>query len=126
LPGPVFDAASPSFQSNAGDGIEESSFCNDEDDKDTIETAHSTILYNQLSLLFQEASPSVFAGGHLPIPLIHDGGPASYMPHFFLGQAVSLNESPLPDLPPYVSEALHARLTSHYMRETETWCDTTD
>ncbi|KAH7082008.1 putative Zn(II)2Cys6 transcription factor [Paraphoma chrysanthemicola] len=49
-----------------------------------------------------------------------------YVPPFSLGQAVSLNASPLPepDLP--VSTVEQARLISAYLRETGTWCETTD
>lgn len=49
-----------------------------------------------------------------------------FIPPFSLGQAVSLNASPLPELDLPVSTAEQAQLISAYLRGTGTWCETTD
>lgn len=45
---------------------------------------------------------------------------------FSLGQAVSLNSSPFPELELPVSKAEQGFLITAYLRETGTWCETTD
>lgn len=45
---------------------------------------------------------------------------------FSLGQAVSLNSSPFPELQLLVSKAEQGFLITAYMHETGTWCETTD
>lgn len=45
---------------------------------------------------------------------------------FSLGQAVSLNSSPFPELELPVSKAEQGFLIAAYLRETGTWCETTD
>ncbi len=71
---------------------------------------------------FRGLSPSTTfsAGGSFAVAGRLDAAP------FSLGQAVSQNTSPLPE--PYfvISKAQQAGLISAYLRETGTWCETTD
>lgn len=60
---------------------------------------------------------------------LHEDSASSTSPYvlpFSLGQAVSLNASPLPELDLPVSTAEQAQLISAYLRGTGTWCETTD
>jgi hypothetical protein len=72
---------------------------------------------------FQSSSPSV------RLRRSNDDNASSastFIPPFSLGQAVSLNASPLPELELPVSTAEQSQLISAYLRETGTWCETTD
>ncbi|KAL3293498.1 putative Zn(II)2Cys6 transcription factor [Colletotrichum asianum] len=80
----------------------------------------------QLYPPFQHVTPPLIPDGRLAASTSHDGVSGAFIPPFSLGQAVSQNASPLPDPPPSVSDALRARLISYYLRETGTWCNTTD
>ncbi|KAJ4982628.1 alkaline phosphatase family protein [Stagonosporopsis vannaccii] len=51
---------------------------------------------------------------------------STFVPPFSLGQAVSLNASPLPELELPVSDLEQSQLISAFLQETGTWCETTD
>jgi hypothetical protein len=72
---------------------------------------------------FHSASPS---SARLPPSLQGNSSASPYVPPFSLGQAISLNASPLPELDLPVSTAEQAQLISAYLRGTGTWCETTD
>ncbi|KAI8198037.1 putative Zn(II)2Cys6 transcription factor [Colletotrichum sp. SAR 10_70] len=74
----------------------------------------------------QHVTPPLIPDSRLAVSTSHAGVAGAFIPPFSLGQAVSQNASPLPDPPPSVSDALRARLISYYLRETGTWCNTTD
>ncbi|KAI8198899.1 putative Zn(II)2Cys6 transcription factor [Colletotrichum sp. SAR 10_86] len=74
----------------------------------------------------QHVTPPLMQYGRLAASTSHVEVSGAFIPPFSLGQAVSQNASPLPDPPPSVSDALRARLISYYLRETGTWCNTTD
>ncbi|EQB56562.1 hypothetical protein CGLO_03419 [Colletotrichum gloeosporioides Cg-14] len=80
----------------------------------------------QLYPPFQHVTPPLIPDGRLAASTSQAEGAGAFIPPFSLGQAVSQNASPLPDPPPSVSDALRARLISYYLRETGTWCNTTD
>lgn len=74
----------------------------------------------------QHVTPPLMQYGRLAASTSHVEVSGAFITPFSLGQAVSQNASPLPDPPPSVSDALRARLISYYLRETGTWCNTTD
>ncbi|KAI8281637.1 putative Zn(II)2Cys6 transcription factor [Colletotrichum sp. SAR11_240] len=74
----------------------------------------------------QHVTPPLTQDGRQAASTSHAGVAGAFIPPFSLGQAVSQNASPLPDPPPSVSDVLRARLISYYLRETGTWCNTTD
>ncbi|KAH9241423.1 hypothetical protein K456DRAFT_619546 [Colletotrichum gloeosporioides 23] len=75
----------------------------------------------------QQILPLITAdtGAH-QAPALHAETVVSYTAPFSLGQAIFSDAAPLPDLDLPVSKTEQARLVTAYLRETGTWCETTD
>ncbi|KAH6999521.1 putative Zn(II)2Cys6 transcription factor [Ilyonectria destructans] len=72
---------------------------------------------------YQETSPCTFLGGQQGYVELDS---PSNVPPFSLGQGVSRNASPLPELALPISKGEQAYMMAAYLRETGTWCETTD
>ncbi|KAF4860962.1 Transcription activator AMTR1 [Colletotrichum siamense] len=75
----------------------------------------------------QQILPLITAdtGAH-QAPALHAETAVSYTAPFSLGQAIFSDAAPLPDLDLPVSKTEQAHLMTAYLRETGTWCETTD
>ncbi|KAF0330442.1 alkaline phosphatase family protein [Colletotrichum asianum] len=75
----------------------------------------------------QQILPLITAdtGAH-QAPALHAETVVSYTAPFSLGQAIFSDAAPLPDLDLPVSKTEQAHLMTAYLRETGTWCETTD
>ncbi|EQB52691.1 PhoD-like phosphatase [Colletotrichum gloeosporioides Cg-14] len=75
----------------------------------------------------QQILPLITAdtGAH-QAPALHPETVVSYTAPFSLGQAIFSDAAPLPDLDLPVSKTEQAHLMMAYLRETGTWCETTD
>ncbi|KAH7112013.1 putative Zn(II)2Cys6 transcription factor [Dactylonectria macrodidyma] len=72
---------------------------------------------------YQEPSPCTLIGSQQTYTELDS---PSNVPPFSLGQGISRNASPLPELVLPISNSEQAYIMTAYLRETGTWCETTD
>ncbi|KAH7123061.1 putative Zn(II)2Cys6 transcription factor [Dactylonectria macrodidyma] len=72
---------------------------------------------------YQEPSPCTIIGSQQTYT---EHNSPSNLPPFSLGQGISRNASPLPELVLPISKSEQAYIMAAYLRETGTWCETTD
>lgn len=82
--------------------------------------------HRQLYESYHWHSPSATSTGPYQAPDTSSTQEDVYILPFSLGQAISLNTSPLPDPIPPVTAAEKTYLIYSYLQETGTWCETTD